>query len=194
MSISLPANVLAAPPLVHRPDGRNDSMPRSESSTANAVYTQTDHSGMYEVTVDAPSPRTEWFAVNVDPVESDLSGLSEQEIEADVLAGIESVYLTDWQDVVRGAETIAAEQSGLSWWLLAAALGLLLVEQTMAWDFRYGNAALGVTLLTAVTAGGFAWHAWLGIGLLTALTAGMVTWGLFGRRGGHTGRAEAFRP
>ncbi len=89
------------------------------------------------MTLGPPIERRETFAVNVDPEEGDLAFLDEQEQMA-LVSGAKPFIL--------GAEGIEAATATPDWsvsrWLLAAAFGLLLAEQVLAWRFAWGLVAL----------------------------------------------------
>jgi hypothetical protein len=114
-------------------------------------FDATSRPGLYELSLGAPIDRQEIFAVNVDPEEGDLAFLSEQERMA-LVSGAKPFIL--------GAEGIAAASATPDWsvsrWLLAAAFGLLLAEQVLAWRFAWGLIAL-----SAVAAALIVRWAWL---------------------------------
>lgn len=155
--------------VLKRPDNRSVTLPISENSDqAGVTYTQTDHSGIYELTVGSPVNRFELFAVNVDTKESDLTPVSESELNSGTLNGVEYVYRTEWQGFEDGAARARSEYAGLSRWLLLAALCLVFVEQVMAWRFFYGFVLLYALVSAGFVWPTFRWHPAAGIILLLA--------------------------
>lgn len=134
-----------------------DSRPVQPSADGRMVVTEpTTTSGFHQVILGPPTNRTDWFAVNVDPIESDLASLRLDDLRTDVMPGIDFKYLTEWEDNSTGeGELIRMVETGtsLSRGLLVAAAALLLVEQLMAWNFVAGT----VLLLTFVM-GSLAWN------------------------------------
>ena len=65
---------------------------------ARIHYEATNRSGIYELAIGPPINRTEWYAVNVDPRESSLDYVDQEELENDLLPGVAIEYLTQWQD------------------------------------------------------------------------------------------------
>jgi hypothetical protein len=125
---------------VGRPDGQTQTahiVPHD--SFQELVYENTGESGVYEVNFAHPVARSELFAVNVDPRESNLAKYVQEEIAEDLLPGTAFTWLTEWPDAETApAETSAARQGGLTRWLLYAVLYLMFTEQLLAWDFQKG--------------------------------------------------------
>ena len=124
---------------VSRPDG--ESEPARTAPNANLTdfhYDRTDRSGLYQLQLGAPLNRRESFVVNVDPRESNLTRVERDDLERDLLAGIEFRYLTDWADLERQTTRAAGESSDLARLFLYVVLYLLFVEQLLAWNFRAG--------------------------------------------------------
>ena len=157
------------------PDGSEKSIRLTEvENTSRISYGATYRSGVYEIALGSPPGRRELFAVNVDPRESDPVKVHENELQAELLAGIDFVYRTNWQDFRRDADVAVAERGGMTRWLLLAVLCLTFVEQLMAWRFFYG-----FLLLYAVVACGFvrqtlSWDVLYGSLLLFAFAAGFA--------------------
>jgi hypothetical protein len=125
---------------VGRPDGQTQSarVVRQESLD-EFVYEDTSESGIYEVNFAHPIARSELFAVNVDPRESNLAKYLQDELADEVLAGTDFSYQTNWPGEDSGpADAPSAERGGLSRWILYGLLYLMFTEQMLAWDFRKG--------------------------------------------------------
>ncbi|MGQ0635139.1 MAG: BatA domain-containing protein [Planctomycetaceae bacterium] len=135
-----PAEAIDVEVSVVRPDG----MVRPAHVTPGDDFSEfrydgTAHAGVYAVELASPVGRTELFAVNVDPRESNLARFSQDELSLELLQGVDYEYDTNWQEpqaVPASAPT--GPRGGLTRWLLYAVLYLLFVEQLMAWDFRLG--------------------------------------------------------
>ncbi len=122
-----------------RPDNEKVSLRTTESKHfAQIHYEATNRAGIYELSIGPPMNQTEWYAVNVDPRESSLDHVGQEELENDLLPGVEIEYLTQWQDGPRRLDNSLSERGGLTRWLLLAVLCLVLVELLMAWRFQYG--------------------------------------------------------
>jgi hypothetical protein len=137
-----PVQTVGLSATLQRPDGRRRSLPvRAENGTSVLQIDELTQSGLYRILLGPPLNRTELLAVNVDPRESNLRLLDERELQGTLLAGIDVQF-------VRGSAPAAAPArtrdtpSSLSRWLLVVALVLLLVEQVMAWNSRWGLIAL----------------------------------------------------
>ncbi|MSR56877.1 MAG: VWA domain-containing protein [Planctomycetaceae bacterium] len=137
--------VFAAPAIdvdvsVMRPDGQAEPVRITPvDALSQFSFDGTVTSGIYEVHFGHPLSRTELYAVNCDPKESNLVKLVEEELAQELLPGVEHEYETSWQERSDAAPlTPAAHRGGLTRWLLYAVLYLLFVEQLLAWDFRKG--------------------------------------------------------
>ncbi|MFN0056477.1 MAG: BatA domain-containing protein [Planctomycetales bacterium] len=136
----IPATAFDAEVSVARPDGRTEpALVTTRDSVSEIRFDGTSVSGVYDVQFAAPLSRSQLFAVNVDPRESNPVKYLSDELGPELLPGVEFDYLTSWEeDLPRVAEAPAASRSGLTRWLLYGALYLLFVEQMMAWSFRPG--------------------------------------------------------
>lgn len=136
------ATAVEANVVVGRPDGQTrPARVTQEDSFNQFVYENTNESGVYEVNFAHPPARSELFAVNVDPRESNLAKFVQEEIADEILTGVKSSYLTSWpgeESSAAQADSPVAERGGLTRWLLYAILYLLFTEQLLAWDFRKG--------------------------------------------------------
>ena len=171
------------PVTLKRPDGTKQPVRLTESQeVAHIVYESTDRSGFYEVTLGSPLNRTEVFAVNVDPRESDLRKLDENELKTEVLPGVEFTYRTEWRDVERRTDIPIVERGRLTRNLLFAVLCLVLVEQLMAWSFLYGFLSLYIAVAFVVVQWTVDWDMLYGSGLLLVFIVGFVLMIGFGRQ------------
>jgi hypothetical protein len=110
-----------------------------EESFSQFSYEQTGESGVYSVNFAHPVARSELFAVNIDPRESNLAKLVQDELAGELLAGIDFSYLTNWPGEDTAPDSAPAVQhGGLSRWLLYVLLYLMFTEQLLAWDFHKG--------------------------------------------------------
>ena len=139
------------------------------------LFEETARSGIYELKLGQPPNRTELYAVNVDSVESDLRKLAKEDLDAELLQGIDSVYRTGWQEVDQKTNAAAAEKGGLTRWLLYATICLLLVEQMMAWRFSYGFLLLYAVVAFALVRQTMAGNLFWGLTLLIVFVAGFVS-------------------
>ena len=148
------ANVAA---ILQSPQGDTQA-PATSPDGRTGTSEPTTRSGFHKLVLGPPIGRTEWFAVNVDPQESDLASIRSDELHNDILPGIEFTYQTDWEETPVAAEKnvrVVSTSSGLARSLLLAVLCLLIVEQLMAWRFTSG-----VLLLLGCIFGGLTLWAW----------------------------------
>lgn len=137
----------------------------------------TTNSGFHRIVLGPPANRTDWFAVNVDSMESDLSALRLEELRTDLLPGVEFTYLTEWEESSNGlGERTRVMSTGtmFSRSLLIAALALLLVEQLMAWHF-----VAGLVLLLAFATSTVTWSLWHAYPLAGALLMALIALSVF---------------
>ena len=137
---SFPATAVDVSVAVQRPDGQIQPahvVPGDPFSQFQ--FEGTSVSGIYEVTFAHPLARTELFAVNVDPRESNLTKFVPDEIAQELLPGMSYDYLTSWHESAEApAEAPVPQRGGLTRALIYAVLYLLFTEQMLAWDFRKG--------------------------------------------------------
>ena len=127
---------------VQRPDGRRaPGRSTMQNGVTTAAFSQTPQSGIYRFVLGPPMNETETFAVNVDSRESDLRGLGVAELTSTLLRGVDA-HVRMPGDTARRSPTALTPQTSLTKWLLILVLVLLMVEQVMAWNARYGIAAL----------------------------------------------------
>ena len=153
------------------PDG--NAKPLQTSEDGRMLITEpTTASGIHKIVLGPPANRTDWYAVNVDTIESDLTALRVEDLRTDLMPGINSSYLTEWEESSsEEGEKVRAISTGtgFSRALLFAVLALLLVEQTMAWNF-----IAGVSLLLAMVMSTFTWNVWQWDTLAGAMTAFII--------------------
>lgn len=99
--------------------------------------------GFYAVEASGTT-RAQWYAVNVDPRESDLTPLSPGELRDELLRGLEAELATPESPSTReaarpGRETAASLGAR---WILAGVLLLLIMEPFLAWNRTAGIAVL----------------------------------------------------
>ncbi|HET6425882.1 MAG TPA: hypothetical protein VFG20_19485, partial [Planctomycetaceae bacterium] len=129
-------------------DGESVSL-RAQADGSSVTWDGPRRPGFYAVETGTAS-RPQWFAVNVDPRESDLAPLSVAELREELLRGLEAelastdMAATDehWRP---GQETAAAWGAR---WVLAALLIFLLSEPFLAWNRTAGLMVL-IGLLSA---------------------------------------------
>ena len=128
---SILAAIAAPRATVQRPDGSAGPLRLdTEGDYGRWSLADTAASGIYTVRIgSAPGPL---IAVNVDTVESDLTQLSVDQLRSDVWPGIPFDHQTTWQDTVRPAAASAGRHGGVPIALLYAALGLVLLETSLA--------------------------------------------------------------
>ena len=122
------------------------------------VTEPTTNAGFHKIVLGPPANRTDWFAVNVDPIESDLTALRVEDLRNDLLPDVDITYLTEWEDEsTSGGDQVRAlsTSTGFSRMLLIIAFVLLFVEQLMAWNFL-----AGVGLLLAFVFSALTWNVW----------------------------------
>lgn len=135
-----PATAIDVDVAVSRPDGETHVARVVQQDSFNQfVYDKTNDSGLYEVNFASPVARSELFAVNVDPRESNLVKYVQEEVAEELLPGSEFAYLTSWPgEESAPAESPAAERGGLTRLMLYVILYLMFTEQMLAWDFHKG--------------------------------------------------------
>jgi hypothetical protein len=137
---SVRASVVSASLTMERPDGRRQNVPlNAQGDYATWSYDGTRISGIYTAQFSPPLAPPQLFAVNLLTAESDLSSISSDELQNDVLPGVPIDYRTAWQ--VGGSRPALSEAHAgqLHVELLYAAAGLLLLETIMAWRLGYNR-------------------------------------------------------
>lgn len=142
-----PIQTVGLPVTVQRPDGRRSPGRSTLDDGATAVtFAETSQSGIYRLVLGPPLNETELIAVNIDPRESDLRTLDERELASTLLAGIDAQLRTPGEQLAEPHDPGAPERL-FTHWLLFVVLILLVVEQVMAWNARYGLAVLAASPL-----------------------------------------------
>lgn len=155
--------------------GGDAQSPVTSADGRSVVTEPITRAGFHKMVLGPPVGRTDTFAVNVDPQESDLASLRPEELRTDILPGIEFTYQTEWEDTPASTEKkvrVVSTSSGLARSLLLAAFCLLIVEQVMAWKFAPGAILLGLLGLTGLTT--WAWSASPLSGAAILLLCGLV--------------------
>lgn len=128
------------PPVVQAPDGKRDEVRvRTEEGSYWWSHVDTGTSGIYSIEFARPDSLGNAFAVNVDPVESDLARITQEELHNQVWPDVPFVHQTTWQDLDRRPSGPINRRNSLPKALLYAVLGLLFIETYMAWRFGYHN-------------------------------------------------------
>ena len=159
------------PAVLHLPNGDTKQLQPS-SDGRNLTSDPTSTSGFHKIVLGPPSNRTDWFAVNVDTQESDLTALQSDDLRTELMPGLDFRYLTEWEETTSAAgETVRAISTGtgFSRSLLLAALALLLVEQLMAWNFVAGVSLLLTFALGMLTWNAYRWDSWIGAALAVVI-------------------------
>jgi hypothetical protein len=132
---------------VRRPDGRSSTLRLESTRQASHVTLEdTSQSGLYSLATGPPLSEERLLAVNIDPRESDLHFLRESDFQESIFGSM-AFEVLDSRGSLPTVSAPPSAGSSLAGWLLAAALVLMLVEQVMAWNGRYGIIALAASPL-----------------------------------------------
>jgi hypothetical protein len=135
---TLPPAVGEASLIVRDPRSRSEPVrPRRQSDLNVWSYADTMTSGVYSVQYGPPVSRTDAFAVNVDPAESDLAALTVEQLRDEVWPGIPFVHQTTWQHLDRPGVGRASRSSPWAKDLLCGVFLLLLFETFLARRFGH---------------------------------------------------------
>ncbi|MDP1796108.1 MAG: BatA domain-containing protein [Planctomycetaceae bacterium] len=145
---------------IRRLGGEGDSVTlRPQANGTSVSWDGPRRPGFYAVESNGSS-RPQWFAVNVDPRESDLAPLSPGELRDELLRGLDAELYTPESAATReswgpGQDTAAAWGAR---WVLAGVLLLLIIEPFFAWNRTAGLLVLAGLLVVgaAATWGGLA--------------------------------------
>ncbi|HEY0984952.1 BatA domain-containing protein [Schlesneria sp.] len=164
------------PAVLHLPNGDTKQLqPSADGRTITSEPTAT--SGFHKIVLGPPANRTDWFAVNVDTQESDLTSLQSEDLRTELMPGIEFRYLTEWEEAAasNGEQVrVISTGTGFSRSLLFAAMALLLVEQLMAWNFVAGASLLLAFAMGSLTLNAYRWDSWIGAGLASVIAISLV--------------------
>lgn len=137
LGASIPTPAADVPVRLQTPDARGEKLLRlrPEGDYSSWSFSETTTSGIYAARLDPPLSRVDLFAVNVDPVESDLTKLSPEELHEQVWAGID--FETSREDLGEEPVRRISRRGVFSRALLYAVLGLLFLETLLAWLFGH---------------------------------------------------------
>ncbi len=127
-----------------------------------ASFDQTVSSGFYKLDWGPPASRSLWYAVNIDPVESDPATMDEQALKAEFPETaswkfhLDSRALPQSSAAAGDSANFRPIEQPWSRRLLLLAFWLLLAEQSLAWKFPVG------VLVLAVGAGVWLLQPWIG--------------------------------
>jgi hypothetical protein len=104
----------------------------SDGAETSWTFADTTQSGIYEARLPSVGKADEFFAVNVDTSESDLTRLDVDELRQRVWSGVPFVHRTDWQDLSNEPSESVVRRQWLHVYLLSAAFALLVLETVLA--------------------------------------------------------------
>ena len=152
-----------------------EARPVSPSTDGRMMITEpTTVSGFHKIVLGPPANRTDWFAVNVDSIESDLTTVRETDLRSDILPGVDFRYLTEWEEAgITETDRARTKSTATSYSrnLLFSALALLFVEQLMAWNFPWGAGLLVAFIVMSLAGTIIAFDRSMGIVVIAILVA-----------------------
>ena len=135
---SLPAHTSDVPLTLNTPDGQSRPLSISTGPAQGSwSYSDTFMSGNYSAELGPPISRRHIFAVNVDPVESELAKISPEELQVDEWPGVPFFHQTSPRRSAGSPVGGGGRQSLLPKWLLYMALGMLFLETYLARRFGH---------------------------------------------------------
>jgi hypothetical protein len=159
--------------IVRRPDDARETVSLTPSATPSLVYESTRESGLYGVEPAGTPTVTAWFAVNVDPRESDLRPLSATELRDGLFGG--QSFDEEADVAVADALAVAAEDDrSLARWLLGLVLVFLVGEPFVAWNRPLAGAL--VIGLASVGLAGWLAGPWAAVAVFAGAVALSVWW------------------
>ena len=194
ISAVFPSMTYGMPVSIKKPDDTSVSVPLREVGEQTTVnFTDTPKKGFYRMELGHPLNTRQIYAVNLDPAESRLEAVPPTTMSEGLLAGTNISFRADWKPTGEAptGNSAASVRGGLSSKLLFAVLGLLLVEQLMAWRFAVGLvglvilAGLSAVLGTVHSLEGFS----TGVGILVVVGMGIAFW-TFRRSAGRSWRGR----
>jgi hypothetical protein len=124
--------------LLGLPDGRQEKLRLAGQGDSSVwSYADTSTSGLYTAQFGTPISRSDLFAVNVDPAESDLARLPPDALEKQIWPGIPFVHQTRWENTGQPSSGHISPRNLLPQGLLYLALALLLLESLLARRFGH---------------------------------------------------------
>ena len=124
--------------LLDLPDGRREKLRLAGQGDSSVwSYADTSLSGLYRAQFGTPVSRSDLFAVNVDPAESDLARLPPDALDKEIWPGIPFVHQTRWENPGQQPSGHISRRNLLPQGLLYLALGLLLLESLLARRFGH---------------------------------------------------------
>uniref|UniRef100_A0A7C2K2V7 VWA domain-containing protein n=1 Tax=Schlesneria paludicola TaxID=360056 RepID=A0A7C2K2V7_9PLAN len=159
---------------VRLPSDERVPLPPPSDAAAGLLYEDTAEPGFYGIEAPGSANGTAWFAVNVDPRESDLRPLSATELRDGLFGGKEYDTDADRAEIAEDAALLADDAAGLSRWLLGVVLLFLVCEPFLAWN-RLLSAGVALGLAGCALAGWLAgpWGAIAAAAIGALVVAGM---------------------
>lgn len=157
LQTTLPRVYLSGPLQVRDPEDQRQRVTLLDTASTNVVVLErTATPGFYAVERQTAGSTPLWFAVNCDPIESDLTPMSPTELRDGLFGGI--AFNDDALDET--ASTVQARPTPLSEnpfprWLLGGLLLLLIGEPYLAWNRRLGILVAGGLLFIGLSGWGF---------------------------------------
>jgi hypothetical protein len=123
---------------IERPGGQHRTVPLEvQGDYSTWRYDDTFISGIYTAHFGSPLSQSQLFAVNLMTAESDLTPISQDELQNKVWPGLPMGYETSWQGESATLPLAAGPSGQLHVGLLYAVVVLLLLESILAWRFGY---------------------------------------------------------
>ncbi len=138
LGASVSPEAAEAPLTMQRPDGRREEVRLSAQPGASTwSYSDTGISGVYTAQFGPPVSRSELFAANVDPAESDLTRITQEQLRNEVWPDVPFVLQTSWENLDDPPVGRMERANRLAKGLLYAVLALLFGETLLAWRFGH---------------------------------------------------------
>ena len=135
---SFAAHTSDVPLTLHTPDGQSRPLSIGTSPTqAWWSYSDTFISGNYAAELGPPISRRHVFAVNVDPVESELAKISPEELELEEWPGVPFFHHSSPRQAADQPVASLGRRSQLPKWLLYMAMAVLFLETYLARRFGH---------------------------------------------------------
>lgn len=138
---SLGGAVADVPVTLRLPDGEKAIVKSTtENGQSRWSFGDTWTSGVYRAAWEAPTSSQSQYAVNVDPSESDLSRADESDLRQELWIGVPFQYTAEWRQSAAAPSATLGRAAAIHRGLLAAALGVMFLESTLAWFFGVRSA------------------------------------------------------